>query len=147
MPSDEDVFKSFSIVTMNNCPQEARATPRNRVQFSLGVSGVRDRCRWERDVRIDYRCADKKVGEFRDDIGAIRWVLTPSFRKLDVHPPIKRPLSQEMHLKILHFISGLKMPGAVEKLLFTYLWNRYHQQIPGITLIQIGAISFLLCQH
>jgi hypothetical protein len=26
-----------------------------------------------------------------------------------------------MHLKILHFSSGLKMSGAVEKLLFTYL--------------------------
>ncbi len=36
------------------------------------------------------------------------------------------------------------MSGAVEKLLFTYyLWNRYHQQIPGIKLIQIGAISIL----
>jgi hypothetical protein len=26
-----------------------------------------------------------------------------------------------MYLKILHFSSGLKMSGAVEKLLFTYL--------------------------
>ncbi len=39
------------------------------------------------------------------------------------------------------------MSGAVEKLLFTYLWNGYHQQIPGIKLIQIGAISILLCWH
>ncbi len=39
------------------------------------------------------------------------------------------------------------MSGAVEKLRFTYLWNRYHQQIPGIKLIQIGAISIILCQH
>ncbi len=39
------------------------------------------------------------------------------------------------------------MSGAVEKLRFTYLWNRYHQQIPGIKMIQIGAISLLLCQH
>jgi hypothetical protein len=66
----------------------------------------------------------------------------------DVHPPKKNePLSQEMHLKILHFSSGLKMSGDVEKLCFTYLWNRYHQQIPGIKLIHIGAISVLLCQH
>ncbi len=39
------------------------------------------------------------------------------------------------------------MSGAVEKLLFTYLWNRCHQQIPGIKLIQIGAIYILLCQN
>jgi hypothetical protein len=31
------------------------------------------------------------------------------------------------------------MSGAVEKLRFTYLRNGYHQQIPGIKLIQIGA--------
>jgi hypothetical protein len=36
---------------------------------------------------------------------------------------------------------------AVEKLLFTYLWNKYHQQIPGIKFIHIGAISILLCQY
>jgi hypothetical protein len=29
----------------------------------------------------DYRNADKKVGELRGDIGAIRKVMTPSFRK------------------------------------------------------------------
>jgi hypothetical protein len=32
-----------------------------------------------------------------------------------------KPLSQEMHLKILHLSSGLKILGVVEKLLFTYL--------------------------
>jgi hypothetical protein len=52
-----------------------------------------------------------------------------------------------MHLKILRFSSGLKMSGAVEKLRFTYLWNRYHKQIPAVKLLQIGAISILLCQH
>jgi hypothetical protein len=41
----------------------------------------------------------------------------------------------------------LKISMVVEKLIFTYLWNRYHQQIPGIKLIQIGAISIRLCQH
>ncbi len=44
-------------------------------------------------------------------------------------------INQEMHLKILHFSSGLKMSGAVEKLRFTYLWNRYHPQILGVKLI------------
>jgi hypothetical protein len=39
----------------------------------------------------------------------------------DVHPKKNEPLSQEMHLKILHFSSGLKMSEAVEKLLFTDL--------------------------
>jgi hypothetical protein len=39
----------------------------------------------------------------------------------DVHPTKNELLSQEMHLKILHFSSGLKSSGAVEKLLFTYL--------------------------
>ncbi len=62
-------------------------------------------------------------------------------------PQKNEPLSQEMHLKVLHFSSGLKMSEAEEKLLFTYLWNRYHQQIPGIKLIQTGAIPILLCQH
>ncbi len=65
----------------------------------------------------------------------------------DVHPQKNEPLNQEMHLKMLHFSSGLKMSGAEEKLLFTYLWNRYHQQIPRINLIQIGAITILLCRH
>jgi hypothetical protein len=39
------------------------------------------------------------------------------------------------------------MSGAVEKLLLTYLWNRYHEQIPVIKLIQIGAISILFGHH
>jgi hypothetical protein len=40
---------------------------------------------------IDYRCEDrKKVVELRDDIGAIRYVLTPSFRKPRSSPPKKR---------------------------------------------------------
>jgi hypothetical protein len=52
-----------------------------------------------------------------------------------------------MHLKILHFSRRWKISGAVEKLLFTYLWNRYHEQIPGMKSIQIGTISILLCHH
>ncbi len=63
----------------------------------------------------------KKVGELRGDIGAIRYVLTPSFRKPRCSRPKNEPLSEGMHLKILHFSSGLKMSGAVEKLLLTYL--------------------------
>ncbi len=99
-------------------------------------------------VVIDYRCADKTSWR----VERRHWpysigILTPSFRKPRCSPPKNEPLSQEMHLKILHLSSGLKISGAVEKLRFTYLWNRYHQQIPGIKLIQIGAISILLCQH
>jgi hypothetical protein len=40
---------------------------------------------------IDYRCEDrKKIGDFRDDIGAIRMVLIPSFRKPRSSPQKKR---------------------------------------------------------
>ncbi len=67
------------------------------------------------------RPKSKKVGELRGDIGAIRKVLTPSFRKTRCSPTKNEPLGQEMHLRILHFSSGLKMSGAVEKLLFSYL--------------------------
>jgi hypothetical protein len=81
---------------------------------------------------------------WRHSIG-LNWV--PLSENTDVHPPKNEPLSKEMHLKIPHFSSGLKMSGDVAKLLITYLWNGYHQQIPGIKLIQIGAISILLCQH
>jgi hypothetical protein len=63
----------------------------------------------------------KKVGELRGDIGAIQKVLTPSFRIPDVPPKERKPKIQEMHLKILHLSSGLKMSWALEKLLFTYL--------------------------
>jgi hypothetical protein len=49
--------------------------------------------------------------------------------------------------ELMNFSSGLKMSGAVENLPFIYLWNSYHQQIPGVQLIQRGAISILLCQH
>jgi hypothetical protein len=45
----------------------------------------------------------------------------PFSEKPDVHHPKNEPLSQEMHLKILHLSSGLKLSVAVEKLLFTYL--------------------------
>ncbi len=69
------------------------------------------------------------------------------FQKTSTYTRKNEPLSQEMHLKILHLRSGLKMSGVVEKLLFIYSWNRYHQQIPGINLIHIGATSILLCQH
>ncbi len=66
----------------------------------------------------------------------------------DVHLPKNEPLSQEMHLKILHFSSGLKyFRGCREAAIHLFVKNRYHQQIPGIKLIQIGAISILLCQH
>jgi hypothetical protein len=91
----------------------------------------------------------KRIGSWRVE----RWHwrhsigLDSLFQKTPIFTPKNEQLSQEMHLKILHFSIGLKISGAVEKLLFTYLWNRYRQQIPGIKLIQIGAISILVCQH
>jgi hypothetical protein len=71
------------------------------------------------------------------------------FQKTPMFTPKKKnePLSQEMHLKILHLCIGLKMSRVVKKLLFTYLWNRYHQQIHYIKLIQIGTIPAFLCKH
>ncbi len=62
-------------------------------------------------------------------------------------PKNEPPLSQEMHLKILHFSSGLKMSGTVEKLLFTYLWSRYHQLNPGIKLIHREAALHLFVKQ
>ncbi len=39
---------------------------------------------------IDYRCEDRiNVGKLRGDIGAISYVLIPSFRKPDHHPKKK----------------------------------------------------------
>jgi hypothetical protein len=61
--------------------------------------------------------------------------------------PKKRTVKPGDAFEKLLLSRALKMSGAVEKLLCTYLLNRYHQQIPGIKLIQIGAISILLCQH
>jgi hypothetical protein len=107
------------------------------------------RCRPNSTIFIDYRCADKKRSwrfegrHWRHLIG-----LDSLFQNTPIFtPPKNEPLSQEVHLNILHFSSGLKISGAVEKLGFTHLWNRCHQRIPGIKLIQIGAIPILLCQH
>ncbi len=106
------------------------------------------RCRSESFQFIDYRCADKKkLASWEATLPPFDRSWLPLSENPDVHPPKNEPLGQQMHLKILHFSSGLKMSGAVEKLLFTNLWNRYHQQIPGINLIQICAISILLWQH
>jgi hypothetical protein len=48
------------------------------------------RCPKELCYYITYRCADKNVGELRSDIGGIRYVLTPSFRKPRCSSPKKR---------------------------------------------------------
>ncbi len=54
------------------------------------------------DIVIDYRCEDRrKAGELRDDIGAIRYFLTPSLRNRDSYTKKSEPFSQEMHFKIL----------------------------------------------
>jgi hypothetical protein len=53
------------------------------------------------DECIDYRCEDRNVvGELSGDIGAIKWSLTPSFRKPLSSPLNNEAFSQEMHLKI-----------------------------------------------
>jgi hypothetical protein len=66
-----------------------------------------------------------------------------------------------MHLKILRLSRGLKMQGAVEKLLFTYLWNRYvpptdswlyidsdrcnlHPLMPALTLVSLPVRYLVL---
>ncbi len=61
----------------------------------------------------DYRREDKKiVSELRDDIGAVRKVLTPSFRKPDHRPEKNEPFNQEKHLKIPLLSKGLKLPNS-----------------------------------
>jgi hypothetical protein len=98
---------------------------------------------------IDYRCADqkKKLASWEAKLAPFDRSRLPLSENPNVHPPKNEPLSQEMHLQILYFSSGLWISGAVEKLRFTNLWNRYRQQIPGIKLIQISAISILISQH
>jgi hypothetical protein len=63
---------------------------------------------------IDYRYEDeKKIGLLRGNkIGAIRCVLTPSFRKPISFPPKNEPFSQEMHLKIQLLSRGLKLSNS-----------------------------------
>ncbi len=76
---------------------------------------------------MDYRCDDrKKVGELRGDIGVISYVLSSSFRK---------PWSS-LNCQILNQV--------VETQLFISLWNRYHQRLSDIELIQISAFSSFL---
>jgi hypothetical protein len=74
---------------------------------------------------IDYRCAEKKLASWEATLAPFDRSWLPLSENPDVHHQKSKPLSQEMHLKILHFSSGLKLSGAVEKLLFTYLWNIY----------------------
>jgi hypothetical protein len=50
---------------------------------------------------IDYRNEErKKSGKLRRDIGANRWVLTPSSRQNRSHKENNEPFSQEMHMKL-----------------------------------------------
>jgi hypothetical protein len=62
---------------------------------------------------MDYRCEDrKKIGELRRYTSAVRWVLTPSFRKPLSSSPNNKPFSQEMHLKIPLSSQGLKLSNS-----------------------------------
>jgi hypothetical protein len=106
------------------------------------------RCRTISFTSTDSRCADKKraIWEVRLASSDTSWL--PLSENADVHPPKNEPLNREMHLKILYFISGLKISRAVEKLLFTHVWNIY----PPISdsWYQVDSdrcIFILLCQH
>ncbi len=69
---------------------------------------------------IDYRCADKKYMRVERRHWGHSIGLDSHFQKTPMFTPRNEPLCQEMHLKALHFSSGLKMSEAVEKLRFTY---------------------------
>jgi hypothetical protein len=66
-------------------------------------------CKQKRGWRIERR-------HWRHSIG-----LDSLSQKTPMFTQKNEPLGQEMHLKLLQFSSGLKMFGAVEKLLFAYL--------------------------
>ncbi len=57
------------------------------------------------------------VGVLRDALAPFDTSWLPLSENPDVHPKKKKkknePLSQEMHLKKLHFSSGLKMSGGL----------------------------------
>jgi hypothetical protein len=55
---------------------------------------------------------NEKVGMFRGNIGAIRQVLTSSFRKPRSSPSKNELFSQEMHLKIPLLSRGLKLSNS-----------------------------------
>jgi hypothetical protein len=95
-------------------------------------------------------CRQKKVGELRDDLGAIQLVLTPSLRKPQCSPPKNEPLSQlgdafENTAFQQWFENGRGCRKAVLHLFVK-------QQIPPTDSwhqvdSDIGAISIILCQH
>jgi hypothetical protein len=62
---------------------------------------------WTIDVKTE-----KKLGDLRGDIGAIRYVLAHSFRKSRPSPPKNERFSQEMNLKIPFLSRGLKLSNS-----------------------------------
>ncbi len=90
----------------------------------------------------------EKVSELRGDIGAIRWVLIPSFNKPRSSSAKDEPFSQERHLKIPLLSRGWNcqiLNQVVESELSTSFWNRYHQQwLSDIELNQISVFFFLV---
>ncbi len=103
------------------------------------------------EASIDYRCEDRKtVDKLRGDIGAIRYVLTPSFRKPWSSFKKKKKTNRSARRCIwrYRFQAGVwnyqLLNQVLESQLFTSLWNRYHQWLPDIELIQTSAFCNFL---
>ncbi len=98
--------------------------------------------------RIDWRCENiKQVSEWKATFVPFDRSWLPLSENPDHHPPQNEPFSQKMHLKI-PLLSGVWncqiLNQVVESQLFTSSWNRFHQWLPEIKLIQTSAFfSFL----
>ncbi len=88
---------------------------------------------------------NKKVGGLRKNFGTIRQVLTSSFRKPRSSPLKRRTVQRAGAFEDAAFGPGVWncqiLNQVVESQLFTFLWNRYHQWLSDIELIQISAFS------
>jgi hypothetical protein len=88
---------------------------------------------------IDYRCEDRK-----NDIGDIRYVLTPSIRKPRSASPKNKPFSQDIFWRYCFSAEVWNcqiLNQVVESQLFISLWNRYHRWLSDMELIQTSAFS------
>ncbi len=95
---------------------------------------------------IDYSCEDrKKVGELRGDIWCHLIGLDSLFQKTSIITPQKTNRSARRCVWRYCFKAGVWncqiLNQVVESQLFTSLWNRYHQWLFDIELIQVSAFS------